>query len=654
MNTLVSNESLHVAQKTGGAYGYWRAKARALLEPLAELMEVGKAALPIAGPASDHDAQADRLESFARPMFLAALYLQSEAERDEPEAVVFRGKIAAWFRAGLVAGSDPASAESWGPDANYHQHHVEMGLMAIALQLAAADLWEPLTEAEQDTVAAWFATSRGGGIVNNNHLFMSVHILEFLGRVGRGHRTDRVVINTHLDQLETMHRGGGWFEDGINQAFDHYNAYAFHFYGLMWSRLHGGRRGGADLARAWRWRDWASSFVEDYQHWFAASGEHPAFGRSITYRFNAVGVFGLALAEGCTELSPGMLRRLCTRNLDFFLEGAITQEQGALALGFVDRFDAMREPYTCAGSVYWCAKGFAALLLPEGHGFWQEAEEAMPSEKGFVRVMRPVGLVARSLPGGEVELINAGSMVANGQTRYGAWKWSKQSYRTGAGFTYAFPEATSWSADNALVQHLPDGRVFGRHSTVATEVAVDRASYLCNFGTKVGQINTTVETLLFWRGGWLLSVHLFEPRQPVEMRLGGFSLALPDPRHEIEVIPNGLRAWSADGRGTVLQSLTPDSTGGWERRLDGAEPRRHTHAPFHLTPYFSQLAPVRPGVMAALAWVGTEVSAAQLWLAQRFEPGAWRLEHPALGEWEIHHEALPALPLPSSFKPLIA
>jgi len=226
------------------AYTHWQIQLRRLLEPLSVLMQPGRADLAIAGTPSDHDAQADRLESFARPLLLASFYLQSAPLEPTADANIssdpaFREKIAFWFRSALVAGADPTSKQSWGPDASYHQHHVEMGLLAIALQLApAATLDAPETRRTRPQVARWFATCRGGGIVNNNHLFMSVHILEFLGKQGYAHRTDRAVITAHLNQLETMHRGGGWFEDGINQAYDHYNAYAFHFYGLMWARLH--------------------------------------------------------------------------------------------------------------------------------------------------------------------------------------------------------------------------------------------------------------------------------------------------------------------------------------------------------------------------------------------------------------------------------
>ena len=65
-----------------------------------------------------------------------------------------------------------------------------------------------------------------------------------------------------------------------------------------------------------KWRDWARLFVRDYQHFFAASGEHPAFGRSITYRFNCLNVFGLGLAENCTDVAERTSRRSASSDRD--------------------------------------------------------------------------------------------------------------------------------------------------------------------------------------------------------------------------------------------------------------------------------------------------------------------------------------------------
>jgi hypothetical protein len=612
-------------------------------------MRPGHADLAITGPASDHDRQADRLESFARPLLLAAFYLQSEAPVGAEEEQSFRARIARWFREGLVAGSNPDSPHYWGPDASYHQHHVEMGLMAIALQIASRDLWAPLAPREQQAVCRWFATCRGGGIVNNNHLFMSVHILEFLGKCGQAHRTDRAVITAHLNQLETMHRGGGWFEDGINQAYDHYNAYAFHFYGLMWAHLHGDSTHvhgePARVDRAQRWREWARLFVRDYQYFFAASGEHPAFGRSICYRFNCLNVFGLALAQDCTELAPGLLRRLCTRNLDFFLTRPIQQEQGCLNLGFTDRFDRIMEPYSCAASPYWAAKGFTPLLLASNHAFWHAPEQALPAEQpgGFVHLMRAPGLVTRSTPDGAVEILNGGSMVGNTQLRYGAWKWSKLSYRTGVHFTYAFPEISNVSFDSALTQQLDDGRIFGRHSTVVVEMDEQHLGYSYNLGFKTGQINTGVETFVFWRAGWLLHVHLVDPRQPVILRLGGFALPLTEPHALCSDPGSTLSAFASDDRGTVLQSLIPELSPDWDRRLSESEERRHVSAPYHATPLFKSARRASSTALAALSWTGRGHAESYPWQVVSGASGHWRLAHAQLGTWEISHWSLPAL-----------
>jgi hypothetical protein len=616
------------------AYRHWQDSARRLLEPLAALMHPDRADLPITGAPSDHDAQADRLESYARPLTLAAFWLQS-APRTEDAAL--RARLGGWFRSALVLGTDPASPHYWGPDASYHQHHVEMGLMAIALQLAPAALWDPLAPAEKAQVLRWFGTCRGSGIVNNNHLFMSVHILEFLGKQGAAHRTDRAVINAHLNQLETMHRGGGWFEDGINQAYDHYNAYAFHFYGLMWSHLHGS----SDPARATRWREWARPFIADYQHFFAASGEHPAFGRSITYRFNCLNVFGLAVLERCTDVAPGLLRRLCTRNLDFFLSRPIYQEQGALGPGFTDIFPKLIEMYSAPASPYWAAKGFTPLLLPPDHAFWTDPEQPLPAERGFVRVMPAPGLVTRSLPDGEVEILNAGSMVGNTQLRYGAWKWSKLSYRTGTHFTYAFPEISNVSVDGALTQQLDDGRVFCRHSTVAVELADDHLGYAYNLGAKVGQINTSVETFVFWKDHWLLHVHLVTPRQPAVLRLGGFALPLKTP----QVDRAGQTAFGPDGLGTAFQLLHGPATPAWEQRLDDKSERRHVAAPYHVTPYVetARLPAHEPVAFVALSWSGRERAAAAPWRVVSSATGQLTLTHPHHGAWTVSHWSLPAL-----------
>src|SRR5258706_363538 len=104
VNTAAQHPFVSVNTAPEGSYSWWRSAAENLLVPLAALMKPGKADLPLRGQASNHGVQADRLESFARPCLLASHWLVSEPG---PTEKLSRDEIAAWFRRGLLAGTDP-------------------------------------------------------------------------------------------------------------------------------------------------------------------------------------------------------------------------------------------------------------------------------------------------------------------------------------------------------------------------------------------------------------------------------------------------------------------------------------------------------------------------------------------------------------------
>lgn len=344
------------------SWGYfdWLRVAEEGLRPLAALMPLGKADLPILGKASSHGSQADRLESFSRPCLWAAHWLQATPTTfpASPPESLSRQTIADWFRQGLLLGTNPASPEYWGPTADHHQHTVEMAALVLSLEIARDSLWTPLARKEKEQVARWFATVRGTKLHPNNHLFFGVLNLSFLQKEGFGQKSDTAQIREWLDALESMAVGQGWFRDGSNQTVDYYNAYAFHYYGLWWGRLFGQN----DSARTQRWQNLTRQFLPDYARFFAASGENVPFGRSLTYRFNAVAPIALAELCGCSPLPSGQSRRLCSKNLQFFWNHPIRQSQGLLSLGWVDEFPAMTERYSCGGSPYWAAKGLSPSL----------------------------------------------------------------------------------------------------------------------------------------------------------------------------------------------------------------------------------------------------------------------------------------------------
>jgi sugar phosphate isomerase/epimerase len=621
------------APESGNPYAWWRAAAESLLEPLAALMHAGKADLPLRGQASNHGSQADRLESFARPCLLAAHWLASEPAAAEK---LSRAKVADWFRRGLILGTDEASREYWGPTANHHQHTVEMAALTLAFQIARAQLWEPLSKGERERVARWFASIRGAGLHRNNHMFFNVMTLSFLTQEGHGRRADEPVMRHLLDVIESMSLGRGWFIDGMNETVDYYQAYAFHYYGPWWAKLYGH----ADQKRANRWKEWLEGFLKDYIHFFAASGENPPFGRSMCYRFAATAPFALAEYCGVRAIPPGQARRVCTRNLEFFLTRPILQKQGALSLGWTDEFPPLTEAYSCAGSTYWAAKGFAPLLLPGKHQFWTSSEKPLPAEeKDFQKAIPQAGLVVRS-HAGAVEVLNNANGICVSNTKFGTWKWGKLSFRTGIGGEIA-PAENQYPPDASLTAEFPDGSVFGRHQCQPEAVSPEHCASVYGLGDRFSQNHVSVETRLWWKAGWQFHWHHIAAYQKSRLRLGTYSLPLVDGGPEYVTLGAMYGAAHASQNGIVAQRLCGFVR---VRRLDSDPNVR-----LHLLAWHSMTLLAETDWLSgehdlmALTWVGKLSDEAQPWEKVSAEDGRISLKHPILGEWIISHPALPKL-----------
>jgi hypothetical protein len=621
-----------------GDYTWWRSAAEDLLKPLAVLMQPGKTDLPLHGQASNHGAQADRLESFARPCLLAAHWLASESS---PKEKLSRAEIADWFRRGLLVGTDSGSSEYWGPTANHHQHTVEMAALTLALQIARPQLWEPLSKAEREQVARWFASIRGAGLHRNNHMFFNVMTLAFLAQEGFGRRADGPVMRHLLDVIESMSLGGGWFIDGMNETVDYYQAYAFHYYGQWWSKLYGH----TDRKRAQRWKGWLAEFLHDYIHFFAASGENPPFGRSICYRFAATAPFALAEYCGVSAIPPGQARRVCTRNLEFFLSRPIFQKQGALALGWTDEFPALTEVYSCAGSTYWAAKGFAPLLLESKHAFWTSAEIPLPAEgKDFQLAIPHAGLVVRS-DAGEVEVLNNANGICVSNTKFGAWKWGKLSFRSGVGGEIAAAE-NRYPADAALTAEFADGSIFGRHQCQPEAVSSEHCASVYGLGDRFSQNQVNVESRLWWKAGWQFHWHHVVVQQKTRLRLGSYSLPLFDgAAREVEI--NDRFCFARDARnGVAVQALM----GFKQMRRQDSDPNLRTHI---LTGHSLTLLAETDWLagehdLVALTWVGKPSDKPRAWSLDSNRKGSLTLKHPELGSWTINHPDLPAWPIYST------
>lgn len=618
-------------------YRWWQNQAKDLIEPLIKLMEDGKAAMEIEGMASDHDENADRLESFARPLLLWAHWRKSLEAFSDCNDDHISSTAQEWFRKGLIAGTDPKSPEFWGHSANFHQHSVEMGLMVIGLELSREHLWETLSASEKNQVLLWLESDVGNGHHWNNHMFFGILVMEFLIREGKGHEAYRLVIDRWFEELDGMYANEGWYMDGMNQAFDFYNAYAWHYYILWWISLYGEN----DPERCERWSERSGRFMEDYPHFFAESGEHPAFGRSITYRFNATAPIGLAHALGVSPLDPGLSRSLCQRNLKFFMDKPVLQSQGCLSLGWYDEFIDMVEVYSCGGSTYWAAKAFAPLLLGPDDAFWSSEEVACPAAKGDTSLaMKPPSLVVRNT-NGEVEIVNVGSQIASTNTRFGPYKWGLLSYKSSYGFTIV-RDGDLYPLDSGLTAQALDGKViYGRHYTAPALVEADRMACLYSLGRKLEQFQVSVETRMWWKGDWQLIVHRCTAKQDSILRHGSYALSSSDAS---QLERSDKQAWSGE-QGIALQNISGFERSAADSRLsDDDGPRRHIQAPYHVTLLLEKnMKAGEEAWLVSLSWSGKERAEGAPWKVDRLADGDWRFSHDSLGEWNVVDTFLPKL-----------
>lgn len=66
--------------------------------------------------------------------------------------------------------------------------------------------------------------------------------------------------------MDDWYLGDGWYSDGDNRAFDHYNAWALHFYPVLHAHLVGDR----ELLDRYGTR--LRAHLDDYVHLFDADG----------------------------------------------------------------------------------------------------------------------------------------------------------------------------------------------------------------------------------------------------------------------------------------------------------------------------------------------------------------------------------------------
>ncbi|GAA2785478.1 DUF2264 domain-containing protein [Streptomyces showdoensis] len=453
-------ENRELSPYTGWTRAHWEATADRLLLAVRPHASPRGGLIALPGPRPSWSGpRSDALEGYARTFLLAAL---RAAHGDDPHGHLGR------YAEGLAAGTERPGGdgpESWPLMAGTRQAVVESASVALALRLTRRRLWDHLDDTVRQRAVDWLLPALGPSPVDNNWWLFGLTVAGFLQDAGI--ETDRAAatVDRALERIEHWYLGDGWYSDGDNRAFDHYNAWALHFYPVLHAHLAG------DRALLDRYGPRLRAQLDDHVHLFDTNGAPLPYGRSLTYRFAAAAAPWLGTLTGHTPLTPGATRRLASGSLRHFLDRGAADARGLLTLGWHGPHEPVLQTYSGPGSPYWASKGFLGLLLPADHPAWTDPEEPLPAERAdTVRAFGPTGLLVQTTAAdGLVRLHNHGSDHV-GDPRADDPGYSRHAYSTRTGPTTA-PDP----ADNHFALLDADGRATPRGPVTPLGTGPDRA-----------------------------------------------------------------------------------------------------------------------------------------------------------------------------------
>ncbi|MGY3338271.1 hypothetical protein ACVW0K_004370 [Streptomyces filamentosus] len=532
---------------TGWTRAHWEDAADRLLLAVRPYASPRGGLIDLPGPRpSWSGARSDGLEGFARTFLLAALRVAG-ARGADPHGHLDR------YAAGLAAGTaapgrdDP---DAWPAMADTRQAVVESASLALALRLTRPWLWDRLDDRARERIADWLLPALGPSPVDNNWWLFGLTVAGFLREAGVETGRATATIDRSLARVEDWYLGEGWYSDGDNRAFDHYNSWALHLYPVLHAHLDG------DRALLDRYGPRLRAHLADHVHLFDANGAPVPYGRSLIYRFAAAAAPWLGTLTGHTPLTPGATRRLASGSLRYFLDRGATDDRGLLTLGWHGPHPPLVQAYSGPGSPYWAAKGFLGLLLPPGHPAWTDPEEPLPAERAdTVRSFGPTGLLVQTTAAdGLVRLHNHGSNhVDSGGPDGDDPGYARFAYATRTG-----PTAAPAPADNHFALLRPDGTPTGRGPAEPLPGGPDRAS---SAHTPLPGIRVVSTTLVHGRAE--LRVHLvLDAPEGTPVRQTGWAVAEgPDaPVSQLHPVHGYDPGVAALPTGATLQGPAPTRT----------------------------------------------------------------------------------------------
>ncbi|MFW6153933.1 MAG: DUF2264 domain-containing protein [Planctomycetota bacterium] len=531
-------------------------------------------------------------EALERTMMIMALYMHVTGKTTVEGA---DGDIADLYRRGIATNLESVRQTPPGR----RRRFIGTG-GTLSMLIAGEYLYEPLDDETKQGVNEELERFTHRRCNESNLLLFSMMPAPLLDRLGVDY--DRGALEGYFDRILSMYRGDGWFIDGWNRQFDHYNYWGFQFY--LHALMVYDERWRARYAE--RIREITRAHEASVPFWYGRDGGPIPKGRSLNYRFATLSGLAMAQVSGLNALAPGQARRIASGCLKYFWEHGCQNDRRLLSIGFRGSNAAVGEDYTDTGAPYWAATGLMALLLPADHPFWTDREQAIPADTPGVKrcAVRGAQMVLKADGDrGEARAIVAGESFLHRNVWQAGTKFYRHAFSSSLGCALAGEGGAELSAGRT---GLSADAARWAYRTWPRVIALDarRARHEWDAWTNLEGLTGTVvtETLILDRG----EIHVFwhTAPEPRYLRLGGDAIQLAHEENDpVETTTDGASIVRSAGMESILQPLTdrPSGTAAVER-LRPREGFQHAHlfGGWSAWPVWTSDAPVAAGVKVAI------------------------------------------------------
>ena len=446
-----------------------------ILTPLRKYYSDGCAEVKCGVHIGNYGEKSSKTEAFSRPLWgLAPLWAGGHSLGDFDDV----------YLKGLINGTNPDHPEYFGDYTCCNQNFVEMAAIGLSLIICPQKVWEPLGDKEKKNLTEWLWQINKFDMYPCNWKFFPV--LVNLGLKNVGAEYDKNKIDTAISDINSYYVDNGWYSDGPNWRVDYYVPFAIYFYGLIYAKVM--EKEDPENSRLFKER--ATEFAKDFIYWFASDGSALPYGRSLTYRFAQCAFFSACIFAGVEPFSMGVMKGIISRNIEYWMNMPIFDNDGILTVGYGYSNINMAEEYNAFGSPYWALKSFLVLALPDDHEFYKcKAEPLPPLEK--VKKIPEAGMVIQRVGGDVYALMAAHSVsfvAAHIKEKYLKFTYSSK-------FAFSVPRGLdrieSAAIDNML-SFMVDGRCYYRTSNIEQKVNEDGSIYIKWSPIKGIEVETTI------------------------------------------------------------------------------------------------------------------------------------------------------------------